>query len=79
VVCTATAGTKIALGIIQLCFSYFAASFFKARGIHFSKEAEERYTSVVGAFAPVSRFLYGDDGLSLPVSVLFQNTSPHDR
>jgi len=29
VVCSATAGTKTALGIIQLWFKYFAASFFK--------------------------------------------------
>ena len=31
-VCSATAGTKTALGIIQLWFQYFAASFFKALG-----------------------------------------------
>jgi len=31
-VCSATAGTKTALGIIQLWFNYLAASFFKTRG-----------------------------------------------
>ena len=30
--CSAMAGTKIALGIIQLWFNYFAASFIKALG-----------------------------------------------
>jgi len=30
--CNATAGTKTALGIIQVWFNYFAASFFKAFG-----------------------------------------------
>jgi len=34
-VCSATAGTKPALGIIQLWFNYFAAFFFKALGIYF--------------------------------------------
>jgi len=32
VVCSATAVTKTALGIIQLWFNYFAASFFMALG-----------------------------------------------
>jgi len=32
VVCSATAGTKTAPRIIQLCFNYFAAHFFKALG-----------------------------------------------
>jgi len=32
VVCSATAITKTALGIIQLWFNYFAASFFMALG-----------------------------------------------
>ena len=41
-ICNATGGTKTALGIIPVWFNYFAASFFKAPGIHFSREAKER-------------------------------------
>ena len=40
--CCATAATKTALGIIQLWFNYFAASLYKAIGVHFSREAKER-------------------------------------
>ena len=42
-----TAATKTALGIIQLWFSYFVASFYRALGIYFSMEAKRRYTPVV--------------------------------
>ena len=34
VVCNSTAATKNALGIFQLWFNYFAASFFKELGVH---------------------------------------------
>ena len=52
-VCSATARTKNALGIIQLWFNYFAASFSKALGMHFSREAKEGYAPVVNAFSLV--------------------------
>jgi len=32
-------------------FNYFAASFFKAHGIHFSRETKERDAPVVSAFS----------------------------
>jgi len=38
----ATTGAKTALGITQLWFNHFMASFFEALGLHFSREAEER-------------------------------------
>jgi len=49
-VCSATVATKTALGIIQLWFNYFATSFYKPLGIHFSREANEIDATVVGAF-----------------------------
>jgi len=52
-VCWAKARTKTALGIIQLWFDCFTASFFKALGFYFSREARERNALVVGAFTPV--------------------------
>jgi len=77
--CIVTAGTKNALGIFQLWFKFFVASFFKRLGIFFSREAGERNAPVVGAFTPVSFFVYGDDHPSLPNhSVSFQNTRPLD-
>jgi len=57
----ATTATKTALGIIQLWFDYFAASFFKALGVHFSREARERDAPVVGEFTPVSLSVYRED------------------
>ena len=51
---SATAGTKTALGIIQLSFNYFVASFFKALGIHFSRETKEGDAMVASVFSPVS-------------------------
>jgi len=59
--CCATAATKTALGIIQLGFNYFAASFYKALGVHFSREAKERDAPVVGAFTPVPLSVYRND------------------
>jgi len=41
-VCSATATTKTELGIIQLWFNYFAASFYRELGIRFFWEAKER-------------------------------------
>jgi len=55
-VCGATAGTKAALGIVQLWFDYFAASFFKVLGIYFFREAQVNFSPVVDAFAPVYFF-----------------------
>jgi len=42
-VCSALVGTKIALGCHPplVWFNYFAASFFKALGIHFSRQAKK--------------------------------------
>jgi len=45
-VCSAIAEMKSPLDILQL-FNYFAASCFKALGIHFSREATDRGASVV--------------------------------
>jgi len=66
-VCNAAAGTKNALGSIRLWFNYFAASYFKALCYYFSWEAKERNAPVVGAFTPVSLFVYGDNHPSLPI------------
>jgi len=52
--CSATAGKKTALRTVHIWLKYFAASFFKALGIQFSKEAEESDFLVVGAFIPTS-------------------------
>jgi len=68
--CCATAATKTALGIIQLWFNYFAASFYKA--LHFSREAKERDAPVIGAFNLVSLSVYRDDQFA-NLSVPFQN------
>ena len=57
--CSATGATKTALGVLQLCFNYFALSFFNELGIHSSWEDEQRDTPVVGAFTPVSLVVYG--------------------
>ena len=38
--CSATGATKTAMGVLQLCFYYFALSFFNELGIHFSREAK---------------------------------------
>jgi len=43
------------MGIFQLCFNYFEASFFKALGLHLSREAE-RDAREVSAFTPVALF-----------------------
>jgi len=59
-VCSATARTKTALDIVQFCFIYFAASLFKALGIHFFIEAKEQDVPAVSAFSPVSLLVYGD-------------------
>jgi len=59
--CSATAATKTALGVLQLCFNYFALSCFNELGTHSSFEAKERDTPAVGAFTPVSLVVYGDD------------------
>jgi len=59
--CCATAATKTALCITQLWFNYFAASFYKALGVHFSREAEERNGPVFRALTPVSLSVYRDD------------------
>jgi len=53
-VCDATARTKTAFDILlQLCFKYFAASVFKALGIHSFREAKKRDATVVSAFSHV--------------------------
>jgi len=67
--------TKTAPGIIQLWFSYFEVSFYKALGVHFSREAKDRDASVVGAFTPVSLSVYRDDQFA-NISVPFQNAMP---
>jgi len=76
-VCSATAATKTASGIIQRWFNFFAASFYKTLGIHFSREAKEIDAHVVGVFTPVSLFVYGDDHFA-NLSVYFQNDVPLD-
>ena len=58
---------KTAGAITQLWFSYFTTSSFKARSIHFSREAKERDTLAVNAFTPVSLFVYDDDHPSLSI------------
>jgi len=58
-VCSATATTKTELGIIQLWFNYFAASFYRELGIRFFWEAKERDAQAVGAFTPAYLFVYG--------------------
>ena len=63
-----TAGTKTVLGVLQLRFNYFVASFFKAFGINLSKEANENDALAVDAFTPVSFLLYGDDHPSVQIS-----------
>jgi len=45
----------VSYSLLQL---YFRASFFKALGIHFSRESKERYALAVGAFTLVSLFVY---------------------
>jgi len=69
--------TKTALGIIQLWFNYFAASFYKALGVYFSLEAKERDAPVVGAFTPVPFSVYRDDQFA-NLSVPLQNAMPLD-
>jgi len=49
VVCSATARTKAALGIIQFWFNYFMSS-FQGLEIHYSRKFEEIDVLVVGAF-----------------------------
>jgi len=61
------AETKTALGIIQLWFIYFAASFLKALGIQFSREAKDKDATVIRAFPPVSLLVHGDDHPSWPI------------
>jgi len=58
-VCSATAGTKATLDIIQLWFNCFVTSFFKELGIHFVWEAMERIAPVASAFTSVALFVYG--------------------
>jgi len=53
------AGTKTALGIIQLWFNYFVASFFKALVMYFSWKAKERKASVVVVLLSVALFVWG--------------------
>jgi len=75
VVCNSTAATKNALGIFQLWFNYFAASFFKELGVHFSREFKERDVPVAVAFHRASLLVYRDDHSFLPIFlVTFQNT-----
>jgi len=77
--CCATAATKTALCVTQLWFNYFAASFCKALGVHFSREAKERNAPVVGAFIPVSLSVYWDDHDQFAnLSVSFRNAVPLD-
>jgi len=73
--CCATAATKTAPGIILLGSNYFAASFYKALGVHFSREAKERDASVAGAFTPVSLCVHWNDQFA-NLSVPFQNAKP---
>jgi len=75
-VCGATAGMYTALGIIQLWFNYFAASSFKALGIHFSKE-QERDAAVVGACSPVFLLVYGENHSTLPIFCYPPTTTDH--
>ena len=63
--CNAAGATQTALGVRQLCFNFFALSFFNKFGIHSSWEAEQRDTPVVGAFTPVSLVVYGEWGWSI--------------
>jgi len=54
-VCSATAGTKTALDIIQVWFNYFAASFFKALGIMIEISFIcNKGTLIAGLFSPNS-------------------------
>jgi len=40
--CSATGATKTALGVLQLCFNYFALSFLNVLVIHSSWEAKKK-------------------------------------
>jgi len=55
--CCATAATKTAPGIILLGSNYFAASFYKALGVRFSREAKERDAPIL-VHSLLSHFLY---------------------
>jgi len=57
----ATARTKTALGILQNWLKYFAASLFKALGIHYSIEAEESNATVFSTFTPGSNLVHMAD------------------
>jgi len=46
------------LGILQLWFKYFAASFLRALGISFNREAKERDALVVSIFFPLPLLMY---------------------
>lgn len=56
---------------------YFTRSFCKAIGIHFSWYPEERYTSIIDAFTPVSNFAYWDDYPSWPILLCPPATPGH--
>jgi len=76
--CSATGVTKTPLGVLQLCFNFFALFFFNELGIHSSWEAKQRDTPVVGAFTTVSLVVYGDDQFA-NLSVSFQNAMTLDK
>jgi len=59
--------TKTALGVLQVIFNLFPASFLKLLGIYFSRKAKEKNPSVLVALLSVPRFVYGDVILSSPL------------
>ena len=66
-VCCATAGTKTALGILQLRFNYLATSFLKALGKLAYTFSESQMPWCLFACPPLSLLVYGDDHPSLPI------------
>ena len=69
--------TKTALGVLQLCFYYFALYFFNELVIHSSWEAKQRDIPVVGAFTPACLVAFVDDQFA-NLSVPFQNAMTFD-
>jgi len=70
-------GDTIVVSAVSVCpirteytivrFKYLAASFFKALGIHFSRETKERDSALVNAFSFVSLLVNGNDHPSLQI------------
>jgi len=59
--CGATTRTKVALGILQLCFNYFAEPFSRHLVYTFPGRPKEKDSPVVSAFPPVPHGAYGHD------------------